>query len=113
MYAANPSANGWLNPAAFRLPAKGTWGTLPRSALRGPRMWQTDIAAGKKTRIAERHELEFRAELFNLFNRAQYGAPNANLSNLTTFGTITSVVNTSPTGFGGPRQIQLMLRYNF
>ncbi|MEO8367761.1 MAG: TonB-dependent receptor [Candidatus Solibacter sp.] len=113
MYAANPSANGWLNAAAFRLPAKGTWGNLPRSALRGPDFWQTDIAAGKKTRISERHEVEFRAELFNLFNRAQYGAPNANLSNLTTFGTITSVVNSSPTGFGGPRQIQLMLRYNF
>ena len=55
------------------LPAKGTWGSLPRSAVRGSGDVAGGSGGGKKTRIAERHELEFRAELFNLFNRAQYG----------------------------------------
>jgi len=72
-----------------------------------------DVAVGKQARLAERHALEFRTEMFNLFNRAQYGNPEANLSNLGTFGRITSVVNNNPTGSGGPRQIQLMLRYRF
>ena len=112
-YAANPSANGWLNLAAFRAPARGTWGNFPRGLLRGPGFWQTDIAIAKRTAFLERYSVEFRAELFNLFNRAQYGNPNANISNPAQFGTITSVLNSNPTGFGGPRQTQLMLRFNF
>jgi hypothetical protein len=51
--------------------------------------------------------------MFNLFNRAQYGLPNANISQAAQFGRITSVVNGTPTGAGGPRQIQLMLRLEF
>jgi hypothetical protein len=113
LYAPVKSPLGWLNPAAFAVPPSGTWGTLPRSALRGPGLWQMDVAIAKQAKLAERHALEFRAEMFNLFNRAQYGNPNANFSNLGTFGTITSVVNNNPTGSGGPRQIQLMLRYRF
>ncbi len=113
LYPADPSPLNWLNAAAFAAPPKGTWGTLPRNFLRGPALWQMDLAIGKRAAIAERRSLEFRAEMFNLFNRAQYGSPNANLSNLGTFGRITQVVNTSPTGAGGPRQIQLMLRLAF
>jgi len=113
LYAAVKSPLRWLNPAAFAVPPSGTWGTLPRSALRGPGLWQMDVAIGKQAKLAEQHALEFRAEMFNLFNRAQYANPEANFSNLGTFGTITSVVNNNPTGSGGPRQIQLMLRYRF
>jgi len=113
LYTSSPSAAGWLNPAAFRVPARGTWGNLPRNALRGPGLWQVDISVGKRTAIRESLNVEFRAELFNLFNRAQYGNPNANISNPAQFGRITGVVNANPTGFGGPRQIQLMLRLNY
>jgi len=113
LYAAVKSPLGWLNPAAFAIPPSGTWGTLPRSALRGPGLWQLDLGVGKQAKLVERHTLEFRAEMFNLFNRAQYGKPESNFSNLGTFGTILSVVNNNPTGSGGPRQIQFMLRYRF
>jgi hypothetical protein len=112
-YTSSPSAGGWLNAAAFRAPARGTWGNLPRNALRGPGLWQVDMSLGKRTSITERMNVEFRAEAFNLFNRAQYGNPSANISNPAQFGLITGVINANPTGFGGPRQIQLMLRLNY
>jgi hypothetical protein len=102
-----------LNFAAFRIPARGTWGNLPRNALRGPGLWQTDFTLAKSTALRDNVRLEFRAEFFNLFNRAQYANPNANISNQGQFGLITSVVNANPTGFGGPRQTQFMLRLNF
>lgn len=113
LYAATQTPDSWLNLGAFRLPARGTWGTLPRNALRGPGLWQTDIGITRRHRIVERASLEFRAEMFNLFNRAQYGSPNANISNPAQFGRITGVVNSAPTGFGGPRQVQFMLRLIF
>lgn len=112
-YTASRSPLGYLNPAAFRAPARGTWGNLPRNALRGPGLWQIDFAAAKRTTLRENLGLEFRSEFFNLFNRAQYGFPVSNFSNPGTFGQILSVVNASPVGAGGPRQIQLSLRLNF
>ena len=52
-------------------------------------------------------------EFFNIFNRAQYGLPQANISQTAQFGRIVNVINPQPTGIGGPRQIQLMMRLNF
>jgi hypothetical protein len=112
-YVADKNANMWLNAAAFATPANLTWGNLPRNALRGPGLWQMDLSLAKQAKITERLSTEVRAEAFNIFNRAQYGNPNANFSNLGTFGTITSVVNTNPTGSGTPRQMQLSLRLRF
>ena len=113
LYPAGKNKNLWLNAAAFRAPANLVWGNLPRSAFRGPGLWQADLSIAKQARVTERFTAEFRAELFNLFNRAQYGNPQANFSNLGTFGRFTSVVNSNPTGAGGPRQTQLMLRLRF
>lgn len=113
LYPATQTPSSWLNFGAFRMPVRGTWGNLGRNAVRAPGMWQIDLAAGKRTPLTERIGLEFRAEMFNLFNRAQYGLPNANISNPGQFGLITSVINGTPTGSGGPRQVQLMLRLDF
>lgn len=113
LYPATRTPSAWLNLAAFRMPARLTWGNLGRNAVRAPGMWQIDFALSKRTRLRERTALEFRGEMFNLFNRAQYGIPNANISNPAQFGLITSVINAQPTGSGGPRQIQFMLRLDF
>jgi hypothetical protein len=51
--------------------------------------------------------------VFNLLNRAQYGNPLADISAPATFGRITTLANTSPTGSGTPRQFQLALRLAF
>jgi hypothetical protein len=63
-------------------------------------------------RLTELAQLDFRAEVFNVFNRAQYGDPLNNIS-AATFGTIIGPLNTTATGSGTPRQIQLMLRLSF
>jgi hypothetical protein len=103
----------WINPAAFLIPANGTWGNAGRNLIRAPGIWQADTAITRHARITERIGIEFRAEAFNLFNRAQYGLPNTNLSASGSFGQITQPLNTGATGTGTPRQFQLMLRLAF
>ena len=112
VYAANRGPGLWLNPAAFALPAAGTYGSAGRNAFRGPGLWQTDIALSKKFKLTERFNLDFRTEAFNLFNRAQFGNPVAARQNAT-FGQILSTANDGSTGNGTSRQLQFMLRMNF
>jgi Carboxypeptidase regulatory-like domain len=103
----------WINPAAFAIPAPGTFGDAPRNAVRGPRAWQADIGVSKQFSLTERVLLDFRAEAFNLLNRPQYGAPQADFSAASSFGGILSTINTGPVGTGTPRQLQFMLRAAF
>ena len=96
----------WFDTAAFREPAAGTFGTLGRNTGRGPGLATVDFSAFKSFAMpwSERHKTEFRAEFFNLFNRANLGNPNATRINAL-FGRITSA--------GEPRIVQLGLRYSF
>ena len=112
----------WLNPAAFAVPAAGTFGDAPRDVARGPGAWQMDFGVGKRVALTERASLQFRAEFFNLFNHPQYGLPQATfgISNgqvIPSFGVITQTVNTttpvSPVGSGTPREIQFALKLAF
>jgi len=104
----------WINPAAFAVPAAGTFGNTPRDFVRGPGTWQIDFGAAKHISFSERDQLEFRAEFFNIFNHAQFGQPQADISaGPGVFGSIITTVNTSPVGTGTPRQLQFMLRLTF
>jgi hypothetical protein len=103
----------WINPAAFTVPAAGTWGNLGKNAFRGPALWQIDSALQRRVMLRERMALEMRAEVFNITNRAQYGQPLADISAPASFGRITSLANTSPTGSGTPRQIEIAMRLVF
>jgi hypothetical protein len=100
--------NQYFNPNAFIVPVTGTYGNVGRDTLIGPGMAELDLAALKKTAISERLQLQFRAEVFNLFNRANFGTPNAvvfasaSSTPAATAGLITSTAGTS-------RQIQLGL----
>jgi hypothetical protein len=104
--------NLWINPAAFSVPAPGTWGNSGRNTVRGPGLWQIDMGLSKEFKATERVGLKFRAEVFNLFNRAQYGNPDPNFSD-PSFGRITSLINTGATGTGTPREIQISARVSF
>jgi hypothetical protein len=73
------SPNQWFNPAAFLPPpnASGFYGNLGRDTLEGPGLATWDLSILKDTRIREGINLQFRAELFNLLNRANFNTPNA------------------------------------
>jgi hypothetical protein len=112
LYPVHQTVQQWLNPTAFVLPAPGTWGNCGRDLVRAPGLWQMDAALQKRGPFGERVGLRFRAEMFNVLNRAQYGSPIVNLPG-GNFGLITSAFNTSPTGAGTPRDMELMLRLEF
>jgi hypothetical protein len=67
----------YFNPNAFVLPATGTYGNVGRNVLTGPGLATTDFSASKNTSISERLRVQFRAEFFNIFNRANFASPNA------------------------------------
>ena len=109
-----PTTSQWINPAAFTNPAPGTFGNTPRNVARAPAVWQVDMGIGKHLQLTERLQLQFRTEVFNIFNHPQYGSPQANLSSgPSVFGSILSTVNTGPVGTGTPRQMQFVLRAEF
>ena len=120
-----------LNPAAFSTPAQGTFGNLGRGALHGPSLGQLDMTLHKRFSVTDRLNTEFRVEVYNLLNRANFSNPVARLNNTlgtgtnqlqpgqpytaTTGGVFGSVISTveSAVGLGAQRQIQLSLRLNF
>jgi hypothetical protein len=73
------SPNQWFNPSAFLAPpnASGFYGNLGRDTLEGPGVGTWDFSLLKDTAIREGLNLQFRAELFNLLNRANFNTPNA------------------------------------
>jgi Carboxypeptidase regulatory-like domain/TonB dependent receptor len=102
----------WINAAAFTPVPNSGYGDTPRNIGRGVGVWQADLGALKQIPLGERAQIQFRGEVFNLFNRAQYGLPLAD-SSTSTFGQIVSVVNPGPVGTGTPRQVQFSLRLRF
>jgi hypothetical protein len=69
-----------LNPAAFTTPQPGTFGNVPRNALRGPNFQQFDLVFNKRFRFSETTSLQFRTEIFNIFNRANFDVPGSRLN---------------------------------
>jgi hypothetical protein len=104
-YAANKSPSQWLNPAAFAVPAFGTFGNLGRDTLRSDRFKNLDLSLFKEFPITESKRLEFRFETFNLTNTPVWAVPDVNISD-TAFGTISSTANTA-------RQLQFGLKLYF
>ena len=113
IYPADQTITNWFNPAAFAVPAKGTWGNLGRNIGRGPGYWEIDTALEKITSVGGKTNLKFRAEAFNLLNHPIFANPPANISAASNFGRITNVLNAGAVGTGTPRRLQLMVRAEF
>ena len=108
----------FLNPAAFSLPGPGTFGNLPRGLIRQPRGENVDFSVSKNWKVGERYGLQFRAEMFNAFNHANFNGFDTNLSfqNLRSdanFGRSTNGNFGRLTSTRGPREIQFGLKFNF
>jgi hypothetical protein len=110
----------WMDPCAFALQDAGYLGNLGRNTVIGPGLLATDISVAKNFRLPwEGTALQFRSEVFNLINRANFGAP---LSNVFSNATI-QAGNTRPnvrSDFGlirdtrtTNRQIQMALKLTF
>jgi hypothetical protein len=131
------SANGLvsLNPAAFATPKPGTYGNLQRGSLHGPNFTQVDLMLAKHIPLVSDTNLEFRVEVFNIFNFDNFANPAATLPNAlpsnslteankvqpgqpytaaaaATFGQLQTTVGRT-VGLGTSRQIQLAFRLNF
>jgi Carboxypeptidase regulatory-like domain len=99
----------WFNPNAFLAPPanSGFYGNLGRDTLIGPGLATWDFSVLKETALRERLALQFRAEIFNMLNRANFNTPN-----LITFtpsgvsGTAGAITSTATTA----RQIQFGLK---
>ena len=102
--------NQWYNPAAFILPAAGTYGNLGRGSLIGPGLADVDLSVFKITPLSERAKLEFRAEFFNLFNRVNFDLPNTTAFANGAASPSAGLISTLATN---PRQIQFGLKLLF
>jgi hypothetical protein len=101
--------NQWFNPNAFLQPPpnSGFYGNLGRDTLIGPGLATWDFSALKDTPIHERLTLQFRAEIFNLLNRANFATPNLIVFTPSgVSGTAGAISSTSTTA----RQVQFGLK---
>ena len=96
---------GYFDTKAFQANAAGTYGNLGRNTIIGPGLFTTDASLAKYFPVwHERVRLQFRGEVFNVTNRANFNNPNSSLIS-PAFGQIQSA--------GPARQIQLALKLLF
>jgi hypothetical protein len=108
----------YFNPAAFALPAQGTYSNQGRNEFYGPGTKQIDFSVFKNFGITEHVKAQFRVEIYNLFNFVNYGtggqyliANNVSGSNLGTIASTYDVGFGAPgIGPGAPRNVQLALK---
>jgi Carboxypeptidase regulatory-like domain/TonB-dependent Receptor Plug Domain len=102
---ANWTVQDFFQTNCFVDPPPGTLGNAARTPLFGPSFVNTDFSAIKDIPLRESLSLQFRAEVFNLFNTPQFAQPGT-FVDAPNFGQITSTVN-------NPRLIQFALKLIF
>ena len=96
--------NNWANRAAFAAAPDTRRGTCGVGTIEGPGAQSWDFSLRRRIELTERFRLQFQADIFNAFNRANFRDLEVNLSNAA-FGTISTV--------GPPRNIQFGLKLTF
>ena len=102
--------NQWFNPNAFILPTPGTYGNIGRGTLTGPNLADLDFSIFKNTALSEKAAVEFRAEVFNVLNRSNFGVPNTTVFSSGTVSASAGLITTTATP---ARQIQFGLKLLF
>jgi hypothetical protein len=72
----NPDPSRWFDAEAFAMPAFGTFGGSGRNILPGPSLRNVNLSLLKESKIGESATLQFRAEMFNVFNTPNFEQPN-------------------------------------
>jgi hypothetical protein len=99
----------WFDTSVFA--PVDRFGNLGRNVIIGPRFNNTDLALTRNIALTENTRVQFRTEVFDLFNHANFGQPG-NLAGSPNFGRITST--RFPTGeSGSSRQMQFALKLVF
>jgi len=104
----------WYDPCAFTKPAKGFEGDAPRGSIRGPGFASVNLSVVKNITVGDSRRLQFRAEVFNVFNRANFALPDNGVfqgrteieAPLSNAGRIFALVTE-------PRQLQVSARFTF
>ncbi len=96
----------WLDINAFAAAPLGTFGNCSIGVADAPGYKNVDAVLAKQFNVGGKRYFEFRAEAFNLTNTPSFGPPGRDISNLNTFGVITSTVSTARTG-------ELVLKFFF
>ena len=94
----------WFSTSSFAAPGYGFFGTAANGSLTGPGLVTFDMALYKDFRLTERQTIQFRAELFNIFNHTNFSGISTSLG-AGNFGQVTSALD--------PRIVEFALRYHF
>jgi len=103
------NSGAYFNPCAFTEAPAGQLGTLSRAPISGPDFVNTDFSLIKRFALPWKNMgLDFRAEVFNIFNHAQFALPSADVNPVAfnQFGRVASTVN-------NPRLVQFGLKLTF
>ena len=95
----------WFNKAAFELVPSGTFGNAGRNIVRGPGWITFDMSVQRRINLTDRFNATLRWDVFNLFDRANFGLPERNIT-AATAGVISTLA-------GDPRVMQFSLRLGF
>jgi Carboxypeptidase regulatory-like domain len=115
----NSSGHYFFTTSSFGPDTLGQEGTASRRFFHGPGINNWDFAVLKNTQLTERVNLQFRAELFNIFNHAQFITPSGLVSYNCSDPTNTATCSQAAGNFGQvtaaapPRIGQLSLKLNF
>jgi outer membrane receptor protein involved in Fe transport len=126
-HVSDPGVNGWFNTCtilangnrsncksgqnpAWQIAPAGTFGNAGRNILIGPGLLNFDTGLSRQFRLSERFALQFRGELFNVLNRANFFLPNRSVSS-SALGSITQAADQPNTG--AQRQIQFAMKIVF
>lgn len=96
--------NAYLDRAAFTSPQQGTYSTLKPFTIVNPSILQNDFALSRTIKIGGTQSIQFRWEVFNVFNKVNFNAPVTSL-NSSSFGQIQSA--------GDPRIMQFAIKFAY
>ena len=100
---AHPTTERWFNVDAFE-PPNNTFGNAGRNILRGDGLNNVDLALCRNMRIGDATRLQFRLEVFNLFNTPHFFLPIGDLSSASAGRVVRALDG---------RQLQLGVRVDF